>query len=335
MESIVNDIGKVALVTGANSGIGYEAAALLAEAGWTRVILGCRTEAKAEAARASLVERVGRDVFGVLAIDTSEVSSAHAAADALRDRAERVDFLLLNAGASGAKPQPNSEGVEITYASTLVGHHVLTMRALADRWLTPTARIVIAGSEGARGNMPGMSVHPVLDLADRSYEGDVARAIEALFRLEVPAQSPFVNMNEYVTAKLVVAWWAAALSRRLLPGTTVNAVSPGGTADTGFGRDASAAMRLIMIPMLRLAGSLMGMNGSVSAAAARYLEAEALPDDATGHFYATAHPRKVVGPVAPQTSPPFFLDERGQEAALAALVRITGVDLPAKLRASA
>jgi NAD(P)-dependent dehydrogenase (short-subunit alcohol dehydrogenase family) len=315
----------LALVTGANAGIGLETAAQLAEAGWERVILGCRSEAKAEAARLTLVERVGRDVFGVLVIDTAEVASAHAAADSLRARGEQLDLLVLNAGASSAAPRRNSDGIEMTYASTLVGHHVLPMRVLDDGLLSPNARIIIAGSEGARGNMPGMAVHPILDLADRLNGGDAVRTIEALLRLELPAQQPFVNMSEYVTAKLVVAWWAAAVARRLPSGITLNAVSPGGVADTSFGRDAPALMRWVMIPMLRRFGSFMGMNGTVSQAAARYLAAAALPDDATGRFYATADRKKVVGPVEVQTWPAFLQDSRGQEAALAALARICGL----------
>lgn len=51
---------KTVLVTGANSGLGFEAAAQLAEAGWGKVILACRTVEKAEAAKAKLVERTGK-----------------------------------------------------------------------------------------------------------------------------------------------------------------------------------------------------------------------------------------------------------------------------------
>ena len=51
------------LVTGANSGVGYEAAAQLAEAGWGKVILACRSIEKAEAARDRLVARVGKNPF--------------------------------------------------------------------------------------------------------------------------------------------------------------------------------------------------------------------------------------------------------------------------------
>jgi len=324
----MNKAAKTALVTGANSGLGFEAAAQLAEDGWDKVILACRSLEKAEAARAELVERTGKDPFDVLAVDTSEVASAHAACDELRKRAARIDFLLLNAGASGMDPQLNSDGVEITYASTLIGHHVMTMRALGDGILSPNARIVIAGSEGARGNMPGMKVHDLDRIAADDFGGDRVAAIEALCRLELPVQEKFINMQEYVTAKLLVAWWVAELARRLPPGITVNAVSPGAVLSTSFARDANAMMRFIMIPMMKVFGPLIGMSGSIDKGARRYLAAADFGDEETGHFYATAHPKKLTGPMGIQTWPSYFNDTRGQEASFDAMVKLTGVDFP-------
>ena len=319
---------KTALVTGANSGLGFEAAAQLADDGWGRVILACRSVKKGEAARTQLVERTGKDPFTVLAIDTSEVASAAAAAEELRERGEQIDFLLLNAGASGKDASFNSDGVETTYASTLVGHHVLTMSALDHGLLTPRVRIVIAGSEGARGDLPGMSVHDIEKMADESFGGDRVAAIDALVRIKAPEQKKFVNMNEYVTAKLIVAWWVAALSRKLPKGMTVNAVSPGSNLSTSFGRDAPTAMRLIMMPMMKLLGPMMGMNGSIDKGARRYLDAAEYADGDTGHFYATAKRRKLVGPIGIQTRPDYFTDHASQEAAFDALVALTGVGLP-------
>ncbi len=324
----MNRTDKTALVTGANSGLGFEAAAQLAEAGWGKVILACRTTAKAEAAAAQLVERTGKNPFDTLEIDTSEVSSARAAADRLRDRGASIDFLLLNAGATGQDPQRNSDGVEITYASTLIGHHVLTMRALEDGLLPAKARIIIAGSEGARGNMPGMPIHDINQIATDHFNGDLAEAIGALCRLEVPSQAKFNNMQEYVTAKLLVVWWAAALARRLPAGMTVNAVSPGAAMATNFGRDANAMMRMVMIPIMKLLGPFMGMAGSTESAARRYLEAADFADDQTGQFYATAHRKKLVGPIGVQTWPDYFTDERAQEAGFDAIVKLTGTGFP-------
>ena len=328
MELDVNEAGKTALVTGANSGVGFEAAAQLAEDGWGKVILACRSVEKAEAAKAQLVERTGKDPFDVLAVDTAEVASAHAACDELRDRGERIDFLLLNAGASAKDARFNSDGVEMSYASSLIGHHVMAMRTLGDGVLTPNARIVIAGSEGARGNMPGMNLHDLDRIAADDFDGDLVGAIEALCRLELPAQGKFVNMNEYVTAKLLVAWWVASLARKLPAGMTVNAVSPGAVLTTSFARDADAMMRFVMIPMMKVFGPLMGMSGSIAKAARRYLEAASFGDEETGHFYATAHRKKLAGPMGIQTWPETFHDTRGQEASFDAMVGLTGVGFP-------
>jgi NAD(P)-dependent dehydrogenase (short-subunit alcohol dehydrogenase family) len=329
---------KTALVTGANAGLGFEAAAQLAEAGWSRVILACRSVAKAEEARSRLKERTGKDPFATLAIDTSEVESAKAAAAELAQRGERIDYLLLNAGASKKDATFTSAAYEITYASTLVGHHVLTLGAVEHDLLNEHARIVIAGSEGARGNMPGMGIHDIGQLADKHHSGDRTKTIASLFRLELPEQKRFENMNEYVTAKLIVAWWTAALAGKLPKGITVNCVSPGANLATSFGRDAPAAMKLFMMPMMKLLGGLMGMNGPIEDGAKRYLDAAERSDDDSGHFYATAHPKKLVGAVGLQETFPQFFDSEGHQAAFDAIVELTGVAYPkekAEVRASA
>lgn len=327
MNSTTDLASKTALVTGANSGLGLEAAAQLAEDGWGRVILACRTLGKANAARTKLVKRVGSDPFQILGIDTSEVGSADSAVADLRALGGTIDFLLLNAGASSKEPSYNADRVETTYASTLIGHHVLTMGALEHHLLCPDARIVIAGSEGARGNLPGMKVHDIAKIADEQFDGDRSAAISALARISLDEQKPFDNMNECVTAKTVVAWWAAALSRRLPNGMTVNAVSPGSNAGTSFARDMSRPMKL-MVGAMKTFGSLLGINMSVDKGARRYLDAADFGTDDTGHFFASEHKRKAVGPMAVQTWPDYFTDEESQEAALDAIVHLTGVEAP-------
>ena len=324
----MNEISdRTALVTGANSGIGFEAAAQLAEAGWGKVILACRSVAKGEEARTKLKARTKKDPFDVLAVDTSEVASTNAASDQLRERGDKIDFLLLNAGATAAQPRFNSDGVEITWVSTLVGHHVMTMRLLADGVLGSGARIVITRSEGSRGNMPGMQIHDIEKVAKDAFDGDRAAAIDALAHIKGPYE--FFFMNEYVTAKMVVAWWAAALARRLPAGMTVNAVSPGGVVSTGFSRGMRPIMRIVMTPMLLIIGSMMGMNGPVGPAASRYLDAADFGDENSGNFYATAHRKKLIGPMGLQAWPEYFADQASQEAGFDAVVKMTGVGFPA------
>lgn len=324
---------KTVLITGANSGVGLEAAALLAEAGWGKVILACRTTQKAEAARAALVERTGKDPFTTLAIDTSERGSARSATDELARRGVSIDALVLNAGASGVEPQLNSSGIEITWASTLVGHHVLTLGLLERGLLSSDARIIIAGSEGARGNVPGMKLHDIPKLAEERFGGDQSKAIAALARQEV--QGSFQHMDEYVTAKLVVAWWAAALSRRLPRGMSINAVSPGSAPASNFGRSVGFGMTMMMVMMMmKLVGPLFGMAGSLKVAAQRYVDALEFDGDVTGHFFATAHRRKLVGPMDRQTWPERFADHDSQEAAFEAISELTATPYPAQAAAA-
>ena len=64
---------RTALVTGANSGLGFEAARQLAELGYGTVVLACRSRAKADAARAELVAATGVDPFITLVVDVADV----------------------------------------------------------------------------------------------------------------------------------------------------------------------------------------------------------------------------------------------------------------------
>ncbi len=70
------------------------------------------------------------------------------------------------------------------------------------------------------------------------------------------------------------------------------------------------------------------MAGSIETGARRYLDAADLTDDETGHFYATAHRKKLVGPVGIQTWPKYFTDQVSQEAGFEAVVKLTGVRFP-------
>ncbi|MGW7240479.1 SDR family oxidoreductase [Streptomyces sp. NPDC054804] len=92
----------IALVTGANKGIGYEIAAGLGALGW-RVGVGARDEARRESAVAKL-RAAGVDAFGV-PLDVTDDVSVTAAAGLVEDRAGRLDVLVNNAGITGSAPQ--------------------------------------------------------------------------------------------------------------------------------------------------------------------------------------------------------------------------------------
>jgi NAD(P)-dependent dehydrogenase (short-subunit alcohol dehydrogenase family) len=101
---------KIALVTGANKGIGYEIAAGLGALGWS-VGVGARDEQRREAAVEKL-RAAGVDAFGV-PLDVTDDASVHAAARLVEQRAGRLDVLVNNAAITGGMPQtPTTVGID-------------------------------------------------------------------------------------------------------------------------------------------------------------------------------------------------------------------------------
>jgi len=279
-----------ALVTGANSGLGFEASAQLAERGYRRVIVTARTSEKAATARDLLFARTGRDVFEGLTLDNDDLTTVESATAELSDRGGKIDLLLLNAGIAPTKDVvKTAQGFEGTVSSTLIGHHLLTSRLLELDLLSDTARIIIAGSEAARGDVPTFHPLDVNAFAAEYFDGNLEAAIEAQVLMDAPAE--YKPSDVYATAKMFVAWWAAELARNLPEGMTVNAVSPGSTPDTNAARNAPFYMRYLMLPIFRL---VPGMSHSVADGAARYLEVAGYGDEVTGKFFASP-PKRMTG----------------------------------------
>ncbi len=323
---MIEKANKKVLVTGATSGLGYEAAAQFAEAGYESVTITGRSEAKAEAARSQLAQRTGKDVFSTLAVDLSESASVDAASTELASRGDQFDVVLLNAGmVSGSELVQTPENIEITFASSLIGHHQLTMKMIEDSLLAPTARIVIAGSEAARGDVPTFSVVDLSALAKETSGGNLEKAAENLIRGDSSVK--YKPANAYANAKLLVAWWAAELSRRLPEGMTVNAVSPGSAPDTGAARNANFFMSKIMVPIMKKAPARLGLAATTEVAAKRFLDAAEFGADVSGQFFASA-PKKMTGPLH-RVELAHVDDQANQAAGWAATVSVAGnVDYP-------
>lgn len=312
-----------ALVTGANSGLGYEAAAQLAEAGYGRVILACRTLEKAEGAKASLAERVGRDPFETIAIDVANVASSNAAADQLIAQGWAIDALLLNAGmVPGETMDKTAEGLEMSFAASVMGHHVLTLRLLEAGRLEG-ARIVLAGSEAANNDLPAMMDMKVYDFAsgEPTLFGDNLREAMLCFAQGgLPEQ--FAGTRQYATTKVFSAWWAGALARRHGDKVAVFTVSPGANMGTNAARHTKGFKRFLFTKLMPLMGPVMGMDQPVSKGAGRYIQ---VLHDRSGHFKSgrtyTSAPKKMVGPLHEVTYP-HLSDQVHQDAAWGVLAEL-------------
>ena len=311
---------SIALVTGATSGLGYAAARLLAAEGYREIIVTGRSVAGAQQAAAQLAAETKRQIFTPLELDLNDPANVHSAVAALVRQGRPVDFLLLNAGLVPYKQRVlTAAGVEASQAP-LIGHHQLTVGLLNANLLSPNARIVIAGAEPARGGVPMFKYTDLPEFAAKYHQGNRTAAVEALIRNGPNVK--YVPNNTYADAKLIIAWWTAALARRLPSGMAVYAISPGGATATRVVRSAGPLLKYLFIPIVNL---IPGMNQTPETAARRYLQASEFGTDVSGQFFASAK-GKFSGPIEVQ-SQPHLHDHASQEAAWQAVVKVSGVDL--------
>ena len=311
---------SIALVTGTTSGLGYAAASMLAAEGWREIIVTGRSLARVQETAAQLAAETKKKVFTPLELNLDTPSSVQSALAALVKRGQPIDFLLLNAGLVPFKKRAlTAAGVEASQAP-LIGHHQLTVGLLRANLLSPNARIVIAGAEPARGGVPMFKYTDVPAFAAKRFQGDRTAAVEALIRNGPNVK--YVPNNAYADAKLIIAWWVAALARRLPSGMAVYAVSPGGATATKVVRSAGPLLKYLFIPIVNL---IPGMNQTPETAARRYLQASEFGTDVSGQFFASAQ-GKFSGPIEAQLHPHLH-DRANQEAAWLAVVKVSGVDL--------
>lgn len=136
---VADQSGKCFVVTGANTGIGFEAARVLAERG-ARVLLGCRDAGKAAAAMA----RIGGDV-ALLPLDLADLASVRAAAE-LAGKEARIDALINNAGVMFPPLTRTAQGFELQWGVNHLAHFALASLLLPKLAETPGARVVVTAS---------------------------------------------------------------------------------------------------------------------------------------------------------------------------------------------
>jgi len=136
---------RVALVTGANSGLGFETSKALAGAG-ARVLMACRNEAKAAEAIAAIRTQQPNARVEHLALDLASLASVRAAAARVRAEHDTLDLLINNGGVMALPRALTEDGFEMQIGTNHFGHFALT-GLLIDRLLAaPAARVVTVTS---------------------------------------------------------------------------------------------------------------------------------------------------------------------------------------------
>lgn len=144
IKDIPDQRGRVALVTGANSGLGLETTLALLKSGAT-VLMACRSRRKGEAARAELL-KLGASGVDLIDLDLSDLNSVDACCREVQSRYDRLDLLINNAGLMAPPRLLSKQGLEMQFAVNHLGHFALTASLLPLMEGRDQARVVTVTS---------------------------------------------------------------------------------------------------------------------------------------------------------------------------------------------
>jgi NAD(P)-dependent dehydrogenase (short-subunit alcohol dehydrogenase family) len=269
--------GKTVIVTGANTGIGFETAAALYEAG-AQVILACRDFSKATEAIASIQQRKGSGSLAGAQLDLTSLASIERFATEFTKQYQHLHVLINNAGVMIPPASKTAAGFELQFGVNHIGHFALTGRLYPLLKATPGARVVTVSSLAyLRGSIDFDNLHSEL-----SYD----------------------PMREYCQSKLANVFFALELQRRITAsGDDVLsvAVQPGANK-TELARNMTAAEYAAALERF---GTLMEpWQGALPS-----LYAAASPAVKGGEFYGPDQDGGVRGYPARATIAPHALDE--------------------------
>lgn len=291
-QQIPDQQGRVAVVTGANTGLGFETARMLAEHGAT-VVLAVRDVDKGRQAAARIVGDVR-----VQALDLTSLEAVRSAAAELRADFSRIDLLINNAGVMYTPKRTTADGFELQFGTNHLGHFAFT-GLLLDRLLPiPGSRVVTVSSTGHR-------IQAAIHFNDLQWERSYSRAAA------------------YGQAKLANLMFTYELQRRLAShGTTVAVTAHPGISNTELTRNVPAAFRLPVTWLAPLLTQSAGMGALPTVRAAT--------DTAVlgGQYYGPGNRGEVRGYPKLVTSSPQSYDQAIQQRLWTVSEELTGVTFP-------
>ena len=255
--------GQTVVVTGGNSGIGFETAAALAAMG-ARVLVTARNADRGRAAVAGIADRTPGAQVQLVVFDLADLSSVRRGAAEILEQAPRLDVLVNNAGLVLSERRVTVDGYEATFATNHLGPFLLTNLLLDRMRASAPARIVNVASTAHNSARKGM---PFDDLQ---------------------SEGRYRAMRVYGQSKLANILFTNELARRL-EGTrvTANSLHPG-TVRTGYGADGDA--RGLLAVGLKVSGPFF-LSPAKGARTSVYLASSAEVDGVSGQYFVKCKPR--------------------------------------------
>lgn len=208
---------KLCVITGANSGIGFETAKELASRG-AYIVMVCRDEDKAEAAKRRIEESTTAAGVDIVLCDFAIQSDIRKAAEDISSRFDKIDVLINNHGFIASERTETVDGLESTFAVNHIGYFLFTNLLLDLLKNSGQARIINVASEAHRGGV---------------FDPD-----------NLQLTSGFTPWRAYANSKLFNILFTKELAERVQEtGITVNCLHPG-VVRSNFGRHGSWLFRL-------------------------------------------------------------------------------------------
>ncbi|WP_432572709.1 SDR family NAD(P)-dependent oxidoreductase [Kineococcus sp. SYSU DK005] len=296
-EQVPDQHGRVAVVTGANTGLGFETARALAARGAT-VVLAVRDVDKGARAAQRVADDVGGDV-AVQRLDLTSLGSVRDAAAALRAAHPRIDLLVNNAGVMYTPKQTTRDGFELQFGTNHLGHFALTGLLLDLLLPVPGSRVVTVSSVGHR-------IRAAVHFEDLHWERSYSRA------------------GAYGQSKLANLMFTYELQRRLAAhrASTVAVAAHPGVSNTELVRNSPAALRVVSDRVAPL------ITQSAAMGALPTLRAATDPAVLGGQYYGPGGRGEVRGYPRVVTSSPQSYDLAVQQRLWAVSEDLTGVRFP-------
>ncbi len=219
--------GRIAIVTGANAGLGYETALALGKLN-AKVIMACRNAAKAESAKQTILAKVPQADLEIMELDLSSLKSVRAFAAAYLAKYDSLDLLINNAGIMVPPLSKTEDGFESQMGANYFGHFLLTGLLLPTLDKTPNARVVALSSiahENAKIDFDNLN-----------------------------AEKSFSRMDAYGQSKLACLMFAYELNRRLQAAgqKTLSVAAHPGVSNTELSKHVPRVLFYLLLPLMSL-----------------------------------------------------------------------------------